>query len=121
MCGSPRCGSARAARGRGWCFGRREIAGQHLIEMVVAIDQPGQEDLAGQIEHHVSGPRQLLGRPDLLDEAVAREQPGIPSSRRSPSIVTRTSAFLASIVGIRSPQAACAWINRADEACRLVT
>ena len=51
-----------------------QVARQRLVEVVVAVHQPGEQDLAGQVEHRVGGPRQALVGPDPLDEAVAREQ-----------------------------------------------
>ena len=55
----------------------RQVARQDLVEVVVAVDQAGQHDVALEVEHAIGGLRQTGGRADLLDHAVAGEQPGI--------------------------------------------
>ena len=56
---------------------RRQVAGEDLVEVMVAVDQAGKQDVAREVEHDVGALRQLGGRPDLLDHAVAGEQPGV--------------------------------------------
>lgn len=51
-------------------LGGRDGAGQGLVKVVMGVDQPRQDDVAGQVEHLVGGLGQVGGRPDLLDEAV---------------------------------------------------
>jgi hypothetical protein len=53
---------------------RRQVPGQHLIQVVVAVDQPRQQDLPAQIEHDVGLVRQIRRRPDPLDDPIPREQ-----------------------------------------------
>ena len=55
-------------------LGRGQRTRQRLVEMVVGVDQAGQHDLSGRVEHGVGRLRQRVGRPDGLDDAVAREQ-----------------------------------------------
>ena len=57
---------------------RREIPCQHLVEVVMAVDQSWQDNLPGQVEHRIGGLRELVRGADLLDHAVAGEQPRIP-------------------------------------------
>ena len=53
----------------------RQVAGEHLIEMMVAVDQAGEEDVAAEVEDDIRGRGQFRGRPDLFDDAVAGKQP----------------------------------------------
>ncbi len=53
-----------------------QVPRQHLIQVVVTIDHAGQQDVPFQIEHRIRGRGELRRRPDLLDDAVAGEQPG---------------------------------------------
>ena len=65
-----------------------------LIEVVVGIDQAGQDDMAGEVENLVGVLRKFGTRPDLVDEPVDGVQPTVGISRLSPSIVTSIRAFL---------------------------
>ena len=44
-------------------LGGGEGAGQRLVEVVVRVDEAGQDDLAREVEHHVGGRRQLAVGP----------------------------------------------------------
>jgi hypothetical protein len=45
--------------------------------MMMAVDQTGQQDMAGEVEDDIRRAGQARGRADLLDDAVASEQSGI--------------------------------------------
>ena len=45
--------------------------------MMMAVDQAGQQNVAGEVEHDIGRVGQARGRADLLDHAVAGEQPGV--------------------------------------------
>src|SRR5690606_33793449 len=49
-------------------------AGEALVEVVVGIDQAGQDDVVAQVEHNVGRGRQRLGGADGFDDVVADEQ-----------------------------------------------
>jgi hypothetical protein len=55
----------------------REVAPEDLIEVMMAVDQAGQQNMAGEVEHDIRRAGQGRGRTDLLDHAVASEQPGV--------------------------------------------
>ena len=55
-----------------------QVARQHLVQMVVAVDQAGQQNMAAEVEHSIGGGRQIGGWPQLLDDAVAGKKPRIP-------------------------------------------
>ena len=56
---------------------RRDRPREGLIEVMVCVDQTGDDDVVAQIEHPVGGLWQLLGRPDLANDAVDGEQPAV--------------------------------------------
>ncbi len=45
--------------------------------MVVAVDHPGKQDVASQVEYPIGGRRQFRGEPHLLDDAVAGKKAGV--------------------------------------------
>ena len=55
----------------------RDGAREGLVEVVVGVDQPGQDDAAAQVEDFVGRGGQFGGRADLLDDPVPREQPAV--------------------------------------------
>ena len=59
-----------------FCAGR-DVAGENLVEMMVAVDQARQQNMARQIEDAVRRCGQACSRTDLLDDAVAGEQAGV--------------------------------------------
>ena len=62
-----------------------KVARQRLVEMVVRVDEARQDDLAAEVDHRIGGCRQLLGRSDLLDDAVLGIEAGVasvPGARR---------------------------------------
>jgi len=56
---------------------RGQIPRQDLIQMVVAVDHPGKQDVASQVEYPIGGRRQFRGEPHLLDDAVAGKKAGV--------------------------------------------
>ena len=50
---------------------RRQIARQNLIQMVVAVDHPGKQDVTPQVKYPIGGGRQFRGESHLLDDAIA--------------------------------------------------
>ncbi len=59
-------------------LGARDHSGQGLIEVMMGVDQAGEDDMAGQIDHLVGRARQLRRWRDLLDPTVACEQTPVP-------------------------------------------
>ena len=55
-------------------LGGRDSTGQGLVEMVMCIDQPRQDDVIRQIEHFVGSLGQLTCRAHLLDKAVPNKK-----------------------------------------------
>jgi hypothetical protein len=55
----------------------REVAPEDLIEVMMAVDQAGQQNMAGEVEHDIRRAGQGRGRTDLLDHAVAGKQTGV--------------------------------------------
>ena len=49
--------------------------------MVVRVDQAGNDDMVAQVDDFVRRLRQVGGRPDLLDDAVAAEQAAVGNFR----------------------------------------
>jgi len=54
-----------------------QVPGQDLIEMVVTVDQPWQQDMPAQVEDDVGVVWKLVGWPHLFDESIPRKEPGI--------------------------------------------
>ena len=78
----------------------RQVARERLVEVVVDVHKAGQDDLPGQIKHLVGSSREVgrVGPTCSMIPSLAN-RPAFVNSRRSPSIVTNTSAFLARSVG----------------------
>jgi hypothetical protein len=57
---------------------RRQVACENLVEMVVTVDETGEQDVAPQVEDDIRALREFRGRPNFLDHAVACKQAGIP-------------------------------------------
>ena len=55
-------------------LGGRHGAGQGLVEMMVGVDQPGENDVPAQVENLVGGGGKVGARADLLDHAVPDKQ-----------------------------------------------
>jgi hypothetical protein len=51
-----------------------QIPRQHLIEVVVTIDQTWEQDVTAEVEHPIGGAGQLGRGANLLDDTVVREQ-----------------------------------------------
>ena len=56
---------------------RRQVSRQRLVEMVVTIDQAGQDDLALEVENRVGSGGKRRSRSDLLHDTVDGEQTGV--------------------------------------------
>jgi hypothetical protein len=54
------------------------VARQRLVEMVVAVDQPWQEDLATEVEHFIRCLWEVFGWANHLDFAISREEASVP-------------------------------------------
>ena len=52
----------------------RDGARQGLVEVMVRVDQPRQDDVTLEVEHFVGGCGKLAHRPDFLDEAAANKK-----------------------------------------------
>ena len=55
----------------------RDVAEQALELMMMGVDQPRQDDAAGEIEAHLGGRRGLIAAAHGLDQVVVDEHPGI--------------------------------------------
>ena len=49
-------------------------SGQRLIEVVVGVDQSGNDDLVGEIEDLIGGGRKTCRRADLFDPSITGEE-----------------------------------------------
>ena len=56
---------------------RRQRAGQRLEQVVVGVDEAGQEDVPGQVDDVVGRSRQGGARPDRLDQVTAHEDAAV--------------------------------------------
>ena len=54
-----------------------QIPREGLIEMVMRVDEPRQDDLAGEVNYRVGSGREFLSGAYLFDKAVLRVDPGI--------------------------------------------
>jgi hypothetical protein len=55
----------------------RQVAHQDLVEMVMAVDQAGQDDVVLEVDHRVGRARQRGARTDLTDHAIDGVESGI--------------------------------------------
>ena len=52
----------------------RDSARQGLVEVVVSVDQPGQEDVTGKVEDFIGCVGKLARRADFFDESIPNKK-----------------------------------------------